>query len=74
MADASFPSEPVDSSNLATVGYDAQTKDLTVTFKKSGKYVYHNVPAKDAVTLLYADSKGKMLNAIIKPNYGFTKK
>jgi hypothetical protein len=72
--DSSFPMEPVESSNLASVGYNGKTKELYVTFKSSGNYVYKDVPAKDAVGLLYSSSKGKFLNAVIKPNYGYSKR
>lgn len=62
--------EPVaHSSNVAALGYDAATKTLQVDFKGGRKYHYQNVPAELFAGLLQSDSKGKYLNAQIRPNY-----
>ena len=50
--------EPVDSSNLVSVGYDPQTMILEVEFKKGSVYEYANVPMEIYTSLMTAVSKG----------------
>ena len=60
----------VDSSNIEAIGYDAASQELHVRFLKSGEtYVYYAVDEWVFVELMQSDSKGKYLNANIKPNY-----
>lgn len=59
------------SSNVATVGYDSETKELLVTWQKSGKTsAYAQVPEELAVQAANAASVTEFLNAEIKPYYG----
>ena len=63
----------VESSNLASVGYDEASQTLEVTFKNGATYAYSRVPASVHEALMAADSHGKYLNAQIKPRYAATK-
>lgn len=64
----------VESTDIASVGYDAPSKQLEVTFKRSpGKvYVYDNVPSQVHRDFLAAHSPGKFFHSTIKGNYSFT--
>lgn len=62
-----------DSSNLMVSEYNQLTKDLVISFKNGGVYKYDKVPATDYMRFEMADSQGKMLNKLIKPNYSFTR-
>lgn len=60
----------VDSSNIEAIGYDITSQELHVRFLKSGEtYVYYAVEDWIFIELMQSDSKGKYLNANIKPNY-----
>ena len=61
--------EPVSSSNIAAVGYDADTATLEVEFLKSGIYQYYNVPEFLYEQMMAAGSVGKFFNAEIKHAY-----
>jgi hypothetical protein len=64
----------VESKNIESIGYDAASQELHVRFLKSGEtYVYYAVDEWVFVELMQADSKGRYLNANIKPNYQFGK-
>lgn len=60
---------PVESSNLAAVGYDPETYILTVLFKNGRTYEYLGVTAKAHADLMAAESVGKYLNSLIKPTH-----
>ena len=62
-------SRDVFSSNVSTVGYDPETKDLTITWTKGKRSIYSNVPEELAEQLANAPSVGSMLNSEIKPYY-----
>ena len=62
-------SHPVDSSVLLTVGYDGERRLLKVRFRNGRTYYYVDVPEPAHRELLEAESKGKYLNEVIKPNY-----
>jgi hypothetical protein len=62
--------EAVSSSNLASVGYDADTETLEVEFAKTGKvYQYYNVPLFMYERLMAAPSIGVFFNAEIRNVY-----
>lgn len=65
--------EKVSSSNLEEVLFIPNGKTprgrLFVKFKGSKIYFYEEVPKSEYKALLKAESKGKYLNAHIKPNY-----
>lgn len=61
---------PVASSNVDSIGYDSQLKELHVRFRNtSGTYVYLNVPIELFRELRDAKSVGGFLNSEIKPTY-----
>lgn len=69
---------PVNSSQIAKVGYDELHADLYVEFqpKKDGTsstYVYRSVPKQMHRDLMDAPSLGVFFNANIKPNFQFEK-
>ena len=55
---------PVDSTNLESVGYDGT--NLFVRFKNGSIYVYFHVLESLYQKLLIAESKGKFLNKHVK--------
>lgn len=59
----------VESSNVSTIAYDAG--NLLVRFKSGIQYKYLNVPPEKFEALKAAESKGKFLNAEIKPAFDF---
>jgi KTSC domain len=63
------PMTPVDSSNLAQIGYDQEAQELYVEFISGSTYVYSGVPESTAQEIMNADSKGSYFNREIKPNF-----
>lgn len=65
--------EAVDSSNIAAIGYDPETKTLEVEFHYRGGtiYRYYNVPPDIHAGLMAAESKGKFLNSDVKGIYEY---
>lgn len=61
---------PVESSNLAAIGYDPQIKSLYVKFNNGSLYEYKNVEQEAFDALEKSPSKGQHLNSVIKP-YGY---
>lgn len=57
------------SSNVESVGYDSEAKELIVTWKKGKRSIYAGVPEELAEQLSNAPSVGSMINAEIKPYY-----
>jgi hypothetical protein len=57
---------PVESSNLASVGYDASSATLEIEFRKSGLYQYFGVSADTYEALMNAGSKGTYFDQHIK--------
>lgn len=65
---------PVSSSNLKTVGYDPETKQLEIEFLNGGIYLYSGVPESVYAGLMSASSHGSYFDAHIKKGgYKFTK-
>ena len=60
---------PVESSAIDAVGYDAARRALSVAYKGGREYVYLDVPPEVFDALLKAESKGKFVNAEVKPRY-----
>jgi hypothetical protein len=65
---------PVESSNIAAVGFDAREDDETVgtlyvRFKNGGEFAYYDVPAEKYDAFLDAESKGKFYIANVKSAY-----
>lgn len=74
--------QPVESSQIASIGYDADTKTMEIEFvqrdpnRKPSIYQYANVDSEDYINFLGADSIGRHFGAFIKPfpqKYPYTK-
>lgn len=63
----------VSSSNVASVGYDEETKTLEVEFHNGAVYQYHSVPKSEYQGLLHAASVGKYLHSHIRGVYPHSK-
>lgn len=57
---------PVDSTNLASIGYENETATLRIDFLKGGTYDYYEVPLEIYEGLMTAGSKGEYHNLYIK--------
>jgi len=69
---------PVDSSNIASIGYDAQAQVLEIEFRRKGQeqgpvYQYLQVPLEVWEGLLDSPSKGKYFSDQIKGRYPYRK-
>lgn len=56
----------VSSSNLKSVGYDAQSQTLEIEFNKGDVYQYLTVPQSVYLGLMKASSKGEFFDSNIK--------
>ena len=65
--------EPLNSSNLAEVGYDSPTQTLEVYFKNGRTYQYFDVPERIYNDLRTAGSPGGYLNREIKGQYRYAR-
>ena len=63
--------ERLDSSSLRSVGYDASARVLEVEFRNGGVYQYLDVKDDEFEEFQDADSKGRYLNAEIKPTHRY---
>lgn len=63
----------VDSTSIASIGYDPGKHTLEIEFRESGDvYVYFEVPEEVHREFMAADSKGTYLNKVFKPkNYSY---
>lgn len=65
---------PVESSNIASVGFDPYAEDesvgiLFVNFKNGAEFCYHQVPTQKYADFIAAESKGKYYFANVKGKY-----
>jgi KTSC domain len=66
--------QSVESSNLASVGYDAENEILEIEFNHGGVYQYFDVPENIYESLMNADSLGQYFDRNIKKaGYEFQK-
>lgn len=63
----------VESSNVASVGYDQLDGILEIEFNSGAIYQYENVPVRVYEVMMKADSVGKYFNAHIKSKYNYRK-
>jgi len=61
--------QPVESSNLAAVGYDLSQAIMRIEFKNGRLYEYYDVPQYIYDELLAAESKGSYAAKNIYKNY-----
>lgn len=62
----------VNSSNIASIGYESSTQTLEVEFHSGGIYEYYNVPSHVYTALMNATSHGGYLAKNIKGHYKFS--
>ena len=62
---------PVESSNIATIGFANGV--LEIEFKSRSVYQYFDVPETEFLNLMKADSKGTYHNKYIKGHYKYTR-
>jgi hypothetical protein len=65
--------QAVSSSNIASIGYDADSQTLEIEFLNGGVYQYFDVPQYVYEELMNADSHGQYLAQNIKGVYRFSK-
>lgn len=65
--------QPVTSSNIASIGYDADSQTLEIEFLNGGVYQYFDVPQHVHEELMNASSHGQYLAQNIKGIYRFSK-
>lgn len=61
--------QEVFSSNVVSIGYDEDSKDMIVTWKNGKRSAYNGVPEEKALDVSKAASVGSTLNSDIKPYY-----
>ena len=61
--------EPVKSSVVRAIGYDARNRVLEVEFHSGRVYEYFDVPRRVFDTLRTTDSVGKYFNEVVKVNH-----
>lgn len=64
---------PVESSNIASIGYDEESSTLEIEFLNNTIYQYFDVPYSVYKDLIEAGSKGKYFAQQIKGYYRFVK-
>jgi hypothetical protein len=62
---------PVDSTSLASIGYDAASQTLEIEFRTGALYRYFAVPADVHRALMSAASKGRYFSQKIRDRYRF---
>ena len=65
--------DPVSSSNIRSVGYDADSQTLEIEFSSGAIYKYYNVGSDLFEQLMIAASKGQFLNTYIRNAYPFSR-
>ncbi|OMF40338.1 KTSC domain-containing protein [Paenibacillus peoriae] len=65
--------QSVNSSNMDSVAYDADSSTLYVRFNSGATYSYSGVPQSEYNGLMSASSHGTYLNAHIKGSYPYQK-
>ncbi|SFS82881.1 hypothetical protein SAMN04488601_104156 [Paenibacillus sp. 453mf] len=65
--------EMVTSSNILSIGYEADSMTLEIEFNHGLVYQYYDVPETLHTELLAAESHGKFFNSQIKNNYRFSR-
>ena len=63
--------QPVSSSNIAAVGYDAESQSVYIQFLNGSTYVYKGVPEHEFENLRTAPSVGSYLNRNYKNVYPY---
>ena len=64
---------PVSSTNVSAVGYDPETREMTVEFQSGNVYVYSGVPAEVPEELKASASPGSYFYRNVRNQYRFRK-
>ena len=70
---AKIQRQPVNSSDIASIGYDEATETLEIEFKATGIYRYFSVPKNVWEELARTPSPGKLFLQHIKGKYAWEK-
>lgn len=65
--------DPVSSSNIASVGYDASSETLEIEFMSGAIYQYYNVPQTIYDALIAAPSAGRFFAYQIKNAFPYSR-
>ena len=65
--------EPIRSSNIESIGYDAEAGRLEIEFRGGRVYEYVDVPIEVFDELMSSKSKGSYVNKYIAPVYAHQK-
>jgi len=65
--------QEVNSSNIASIGYDPETSVLEIEFRGSGIYEYYDIPRDVHEKFARAPSHGRYFDQYIKDLYKFSK-
>lgn len=63
----------VESSSVASVGYDAEVAVLELEFRNGGVYRYFAVPASVHEALMLSESKGAFVSRFVRDVYPFAR-
>ena len=63
----------VESSNLASIGYDEETKTLEIQFHSGGVYQYDDVEKEIYEELMSAESHGRYFMSMIRGAYSYSR-
>lgn len=69
MMEPSIEMTPVESSNIAAVGYDAKTSMLRILFKRGISYQYSGVPRSTYMALRTSKSPGTYFRNYIEKQF-----
>jgi hypothetical protein len=59
----------VQSSAILAIGYDAQTLQMCIEFKRGKTYTYCDVPKNVFDRFIFSESKGRFYDLFIKDKY-----
>lgn len=65
--------QPVNSSNIAAIGYDPETQTLAIEFRSGGTYEYYDVPEQVFQGLRSAASHGQYFQNNIRGRYRYAR-
>lgn len=61
------------SSNIKEIGYDGETRELTVTFVNKSQYAYADVPPEIFEDFALAESAGRFFHQKVKGKFEYRK-
>ncbi len=65
--------QPVESSVIRAVGYDAGSRTLQVEFSSGAVYQYFDVPPEEHAALLRAESLGRYFREHVRDSYRYVR-